>query len=95
MPPEKVIVKLVGRPTLLLGLALLLAPAAQADDRAYCTELVSLYRKYVQNSPGRRYDVEAVIALEDCQKGDAARGIPVLERKLRESGFSIPKEFTP
>ena len=82
-------------PVLLLGLALPLAPAAQADDRAYCRELVLLYRKYVQNSPGRRYDVEAAIALEDCQRGDAARGIPVLEKKLREGGFSTPKEFTP
>lgn len=68
---------------------------AQGDDRAYCTELSSLYRRYIQNSPGRRSDVEAVKALEDCQKGNTAAAVEVLERKLRENGFSLPKEFKP
>ena len=80
----------------ILTLALAVAgPAAHADDNAYCRELSALYRKYVQNSPGRQFDVEASVALEDCRKGNTAAGIPVLEKKLRESGFSLPKEFTP
>ena len=72
-----------------------LAPSARADDKAYCAELSSLYRKYVQNSPGRQFDVEASVALDQCQKGNTAAAIPVLEKKLRESGFSLPKEFKP
>ena len=71
------------------------APPVRADDNAYCAELSSLYRRYVQNSPGRQFDVEASVALDDCRKGNTARGIPVLEKKLRESGFSLPEEFKP
>ena len=78
-----------------LVLAVSSATLALDDDKAYCTELSALYRKYVQNAPGRRYDVEAAVALDDCQKGKAAAAIPVLEKKLRDSGFSLPKEFKP
>jgi|HubBroStandDraft_4_1064222.scaffolds.fasta_scaffold36324_5 hypothetical protein len=43
---------------------------AQADDKAYCAQLVDLYRRYVQNSPGRAFDVEASRALDDFRKGN-------------------------
>jgi hypothetical protein len=33
--------------------------AAQGDDKAYCAQLSAMYRRYVQNGPGRRFDVEA------------------------------------
>ena len=69
--------------------------AAQGDDRAYCAQLSAMYRRYVQNGPGKRFDVEATVALEDCSKGNTAASIPVLEKKLRESGFSLPEEFKP
>jgi len=84
---------------LLLLVAPVLAPSisanAQADDKAYCAQLSASYRRYVQNASGRRIDVEALQALDDCQKGNAAAAIPVLEKKLRQSGFTLPKEFTP
>ena len=69
--------------------------AAQGDDTAYCAQLASLYRRYIQNGPGHRFDVEASVALDDCGKGKTETAIPVLEKKLREGGFSLPKEFTP
>jgi hypothetical protein len=64
--------------------------AAQGDDKAYCAQLAAMYRRYVQNGPGKRSDVEASVALDDCGKGNT-----VLEKKLRESGFSLPEEFKP
>ena len=77
-------------------LALLLAlPSttdAQDSDMAYCAALSVLYRRYVQNSPGRQYDAEAALAQDDCQKGNTAAAIPVLEKKLLESGFTLPKK---
>ena len=82
-------------PVLALAVADLLAAPAQADDKAYCAELSSLYRRYVQNSPGRQFDAEAAVALDDCRKGNATAAIPVLEKKLRESGFTLRKEFAP
>jgi hypothetical protein len=67
---------------------------AQGDDATYCAALSVLYRRYVQNSPGRQYDAEAAIAQDDCQKGNTAVAIPILERKLRESGFTLPQKPT-
>jgi len=63
----------------------------------YCAQLTELYRRYVQNAPGRRFDVEASVALEDCKKGNAAEAIPVLEKKLRENRITPPGggEFKP
>jgi len=78
--------------------ALLGEAHAQGGDRAYCNQLVDLYRKYVQNSPGRQYDVEATVALDDCRSGtNMARAIPILEKKLRASNISPPGggEFRP
>jgi hypothetical protein len=73
----------------------LLVSPASADDQAYCGRLASLYRRYVKNSPGRQFDAEASVALDECSRGNSAAAIPVLEKKLRESGFSLPKELTP
>lgn len=69
------------------------APAdAQGGDAAYCAQLTFLYRRYVENSPGRQYDADAAIALDDCKNGNTAAGIPVLEKKLLESGFTLPEK---
>lgn len=69
--------------------------AAQGDDKAYCAQLSAMYRRYVQNGPGKRFDVGTSVAFDDCSKGNTATAIPVLEKKLRESGFSLPEEFKP
>jgi len=79
---------------LLLSALMLVLPSAadaQGDDVAYCAQLSVLYRRYVQNSPGRQYDAESAIALDDCKNGNAAAGISVLEKKLLESGFTLPQ----
>ena len=93
--PGKITVCRIIVPAMALAVAGWLAPPAHADDKAYCAELSSLYRRYVQNSPGRQFDVDASVALDNCRKGNTAAAIPVLEKKLRESGFSLPKEFQP
>ena len=84
----------------LLVMVVLLPPAtdarAQSDDKAYCAQLVDLYRRYVQNSPGRGFDVDASRALDDCRKANP-EGIPVLEKKLRDNKITPPGggEFKP
>ncbi len=85
---------------ILLALAAVAAaPLAQAqsDDRAYCAQLSDLYRRYVQNATGRRVDVEALVALDDCSRGKAASAIPVLEKRLRDAKITPPGggEFKP
>ena len=51
-------------------------------------------QRYVENSPGRQYDADAAIALDDCKNANTAAGIPVLEKKLLESGFTLPEKST-
>ena len=81
----------------LLFLAAVLLPlpgAAQRDDAAYCAELGALVRRYVISSTaeGRGVlDLASAAAIEDCAKGNTAAGIAVLERKLRNNGFTLPK----
>jgi serine/threonine protein kinase len=65
-------------------------PRSGGGDQAYCNKLSSLYQTYVMNAPGRRSDARAEFALEDCQKGNTAAAIPVLESSLRSEGFTLP-----
>ena len=86
---------------LVLQLVVLVALPARAsaqEDRTYCNQLVDLYRRYVQNSPGRQFDIEATKALEDCRKGtNTTDAISVLEKRLRASRITPPTggEFKP
>jgi hypothetical protein len=83
----------------LVLVALTSAPLARAqgDDKAYCTQLSELYRRYVQNATGRRVDVEALQALDDCSRGKTSTAIPVLEKRLRDAKITPPGggEFKP
>ncbi len=86
-----------------LAFALLLAvllPAtafaqASAADVAYCNRLAALYDRYVgrnEFSPGREFgrgSLDGNVASAQCRQGNPA-GIPVLERVLRNNGFSLP-----
>jgi hypothetical protein len=38
----------------------------------------------------RRTDATADDALAQCRRGNSAGAIPVLERKLRDAGFTLP-----
>ena len=77
-------------------MALVPLAQAQSDGKAYCAQLTDLYRRYVQNA-SRRVDVEALAAIDSCAKGNAAAGIPVLEKRLRDAKIAPPggDEFRP
>ncbi|MFZ5780300.1 MAG: hypothetical protein ACOY4R_08910 [Pseudomonadota bacterium] len=64
-----------------------------ADDMAYCAELSALYRRYLGTTgQGRQFpDVDASVAIDACERGNTAAGIPVLEKKLRDARFTLPK----
>jgi hypothetical protein len=78
-----------------LGLCLIpLAEAhAQANDMAYCAELTAMYRKFLGQTSARATmpDVTASSAIESCEKGNPGAGIPVLEKKLTDARFTLPK----
>jgi hypothetical protein len=71
-------------------LCVILCPPAEVprDDAAYCAKLTTLYRRYLDNTgDGRSSDATASAAVDACARGNAAAGIPVLEKKLRDGGF--------
>jgi hypothetical protein len=81
--------------------AIFLPPGAQAQQSAraadlrYCAQLSNLYIRYVGRSEAGpsapvRPDVNGGVALAKCHEGDAAASIPILERKLRNAGFTLP-----
>jgi len=69
------------------------ATLAQDGDAAYCAALSDLARRYISQPGDQRSapDLDVSIALDDCQKGRTARAIPVLERKLTDRRFTLPK----
>jgi hypothetical protein len=79
--------------------AICLPPAAQAQqasDLRYCAQLSNLYIRYVGRSEAGpstpvKPDVNGGVALAKCHEGDTAAAIPILERKLLNAGFTLPR----
>jgi hypothetical protein len=70
------------------------AQSASQEDLRYCKALSEIYVRYTGSSefarPPRR-DVVADEAVSRCKAGDAARSIPILERKLTSNGLALPQ----
>jgi len=83
----------------IVGLCLILTAEARAQaplptgDMAYCADLSDIYRRYLGQSTARSKipDVSASAAMNECEKGNTAAGIPVLEDKLINGRFTLPK----
>lgn len=80
---------------LVLALALGTASAAQAqsDDRIYCENLYATWDRYIAPRGESRSTsgVDAIAAVDQCRRGNTAAGIPVLEKKLRDGLFTLPR----
>jgi len=67
--------------------------SAQSSDAAYCDQLAALAYRYVgsQGGDGRNSpDLNTLGAITDCRKGNYAKGIPYLEKRLRDSHITLP-----
>ena len=71
--------------------------AAQAG--AYCSNLAQMYGQYVASvggylggvaTGGEEADLDARVAIANCQDGNYAAGIPVLQQKLRDARVTVP-----
>jgi hypothetical protein len=82
-------------PALAALLVLCSVPAsAQTSDAEYCAQLSALANRYVSGSGGDGRsgpDLNTVGAMTDCQKGRYDKGIPYLEKRLRDSRVTLPK----
>jgi hypothetical protein len=85
--------------TLAAGLCLPVAASGQAgpaSDRAYCAALSEKYIRYVGygTETSRLYQsrapLDAQVAVTQCQRGETAAAIPVLERQLISAGVALP-----
>ena len=84
---------------LAIGLALPVVASAQPGvppDRAYCAALSEKYVRYVGYGAdtSRRYQrsapLDGQVAVTQCQRGETAAAIPVLERELTRAGIALP-----
>jgi len=66
--------------------------AQGGGDAAYCARLAELVTKYIgkQINGQNRPDSESLVAIDRCDHGDTAAGIPILEKKLKNGGFTLP-----
>ena len=81
--------------------AVMQAPAGMtmAQGAAYCSQLSNLYGEYVGSfggafggnfNGGEGADLDARVAIANCQDGNYAAGIPVLQAKLRDNQVTVP-----
>lgn len=76
---------------LTVGAALVLPVAASAQtpaDVAYCKKLGMLWYTYFNTDPS----TSVATALNNCNSASAA-SIPVLEKALKDEGFTLPKKM--
>jgi len=75
------------------------ATAARPADAAYCQSLVNLYTTYAgsvggslggNTRGGPPADLDAKVAIAQCQEGNPGPAIPVLEQKLRDNRIDVP-----
>jgi hypothetical protein len=65
-------------------------------DLAYCRALSDVYVRYVGHNwqygdrQRRQANNDAQVAVAQCEQGNAAAAIPVLERELIRNKFSLP-----
>lgn len=78
-------------PLLAVAAALVLPFAASAQspaDIAYCKKLAMLWYTYFDTDPS----ASVATALNTCHSASAA-AIPVLEKALKDGGFTLPKKM--
>ena len=69
------------------------APKTGASDLTYCENLYATYDRYIAPRGESRSTggVDAIAAVDQCRRGNTAAGIPVLEKKLRDGLFTLPR----
>ncbi|MEA2846660.1 MAG: hypothetical protein QOG78_1941 [Rhodospirillaceae bacterium] len=77
---------------LIAGASIATSSNAQSamSDEAYCRVLVN---EYTHGGIERGFAPESLdtsVAINQCQQGNPRPAIPVLEQKLRNSGFTVP-----
>jgi hypothetical protein len=81
-----------------VALGLPLSASAQSADSRYCSALANKYAGFLAKTNQQRQDPQAIGAragMEQCQAGNTAVGIPLLESSLRSAGVDLPPREAP
>jgi hypothetical protein len=75
--------------TVSVGVAFMLPFMARAEmtDAQYCQAMVDKYRTA---SGGTQNNQAVAEAMDQCAKGNAAAGIPVMEKALKDAKVTLP-----
>ncbi len=61
-----------------------------SKDEAYCRALVNLYRGKGQGKEAWSESLDLSVADDQCWNGNPEPAIPVLEKRLRDLGYTLP-----
>ena len=61
-----------------------------SKDEAYCRALVNTYRGAGQGKEGWNESLDLSVADDQCWNGNPEPAIPVLEKRLRDMGYTLP-----
>ena len=81
-----------------VALGLPLSAAAQSADSKYCSALANKYAGFLAATNQQPQDPQAIstrAGAEQCQAGNHAVGIPLLESSLRNAGVDLPPREAP
>ncbi|SRR5216683_5847186 len=77
---------------LIAGVSIATSSNAQSatGDEAYCRSLVKAYTHGGTERGFAPESLDTSVAINQCQDGNPRPAIPVLEQKLRDSGYTLP-----
>jgi hypothetical protein len=63
---------------------------SKMSDQAYCRSLVKEFTLGRKSRGGAPIDLDTSVAIAQCPQGNPGSAIAVLEKKLRDNGFTVP-----
>jgi hypothetical protein len=76
---------------LVVGAGFAASSSAQdlTKDEAYCRQLVDTYRPSHDGGPWSE-SLDLSVAVDQCRSGNPEPAIPVLQKRLRDLGYTVP-----
>ena len=77
---------------LIAGVCIATSSNAQSNvsDEGYCRSLIKVYTDGRSERGFAPEGLETSVAIAQCQEGNPEPAIPVLEKLLRDNGFTVP-----
>jgi hypothetical protein len=73
-----------------VGIATSSNAQSKVSDEVYCRSLITVYTDGRSERGFAPESLETSVAIAQCQEGNPGPAIPVLEKLLRDNGFTVP-----